>query len=131
LAEEQDSWSRAPVESPLLVLIGAAVGGAAGFALFWFADQGGFYAIVLPGAMLGIGAGLARNRSVVMALVCGLLAIGVGLFTEWWFHPFVRDNRIEYFLTHVHELKPITLGLIGLGGFVGFWMPFRRVSTGG
>lgn len=128
---ENDSWSRAPVESPVLVLIGAAAGGAAGFALFSFARQWGFYAIVLPGAMLGIGAGLARNRSVVMALVCGLLAIGVGLFTEWNYRPFVRDGRFEYFITHIHELTPITLGLIGLGGFIGFWMPFRRISTGG
>ena len=119
------------MERALLVLIGAAAGGTAGYTLFWYAHQWGFYAIVLPGAMLGIGAGLARNRSVFMALLCGLLAIGLGLFTEWWNFPFVRDGRIEYFVTHIHELKPITLGLIGLGGLIGFWMPFRRISTGG
>src|SRR5687767_140920 len=79
---EYDSPTRAPAESPVLVLIGAAAGGAAGYALFWYARQWGFYAIVLPGALLGIGAGLARNRSVAMALICGLLALGLGLFTE-------------------------------------------------
>jgi len=128
---QNDSPTQPPTESPLLVLIGAAVGGLAGYVLFWYAAKWGFYAIVLPGAMLGIGAGLARNRSVFMALLCGLLAIGLGLFTEWWNFPFVRDGRIEYFVTHIHELKPITLGLIGLGGLIGFWMPFRRISTGG
>src|SRR5204863_7994891 len=128
---ENDSPRSAPPESPLLVLIGAAAGGIAGYTLFWYAEKWGFYAIVLPRALLGIGAGLARNRSVPVALVCGLLAFGLGLFTEWRHHPFVRDGRIEYFITHIHELTPITLGLIGLGGFIGFWMPFRRVSTGG
>jgi multisubunit Na+/H+ antiporter MnhB subunit len=128
---EYDSPTRGPTESPVLVLIGAAAGGAAGYALFWYARQWGFYAIVLPGALLGIGAGLARNRSVAMALICGLLALALGLFTEWRHSPFIRDGRIEYFFTHIHELKPITLGLIGLGGFIGFWMPFRRISTGG
>jgi hypothetical protein len=122
---------QAPREKPLLVLIGAAAGGAAGYGLFWLARQYGFYAIVLPGAMVGIGAGLARNRSVAMALLCGVLAIGLGLFTEWKSRPFIKDGRIEYFITHIHELTPITLGLIGVGGFIGFWMPFRRISTGG
>jgi hypothetical protein len=113
------------------VLLGAALGGAAGYALFVIALRFGFYAIVLPGALLGIGAGLARNRSVLMALLCGLLALGLGLFTEWKYSPFVKDDRIEYFVTHIHKLNPIDLGLIGLGGFIGFWVPFRRVSTGG
>jgi hypothetical protein len=128
---QYDSPTNPPTENSVVVLIGAAAGGAAGYALFVFARQSGFYAIVLPGAMLGIGAGLARNRSVAMALICGLLALGLGLFTEWRFRPFIRDGRIEYFITHIHELTPITLGLIGLGGFIGFWMPFRRISTGG
>jgi len=119
------------MQSALLVLIGAAAGGAAGFALFSYALQAGFYAIVLPGALLGIGAGLARNRSALMAVVCGVLAIALGLFTEWWFHPFVRDGGIGFFVAHIHDLPPITLILIGLGGVLGFWMPFRRLSTGG
>jgi hypothetical protein len=119
------------VERPFLVFVGAAAGGAAGYGLYRLALQSGFYAIVLPGAMLGIGASLARNRSVLIAVLCGVLALGLGLFTEWNFHPFVRDERIDYFITHIHQLPPITLGLIGLGGFVGFWMPFRRISTGG
>lgn len=127
---EDESPKRFALDSALLVLIGAAAGGVAGYLLFWPIARSGFYAIVLPGAMVGIGAGLARNRSVLMALLCGLLAIGLGLYTEWRYAPFVRDERIEYFVTHIHELKPITLGLIGLGGFIGFWMPFRRISTG-
>jgi hypothetical protein len=128
---ESETPTRGLVERPFLVFVGAAAGGAAGYGLYWLALQSGFYAIVLPGAMLGIGASLARNRSVLIAVLCGVLALGLGLFTEWNFHPFVRDERIDYFITHIHQLPPITLGLIGLGGFVGFWMPFRRISTGG
>src|SRR5262249_44369444 len=57
----------------LLVLAGAVAGGVLGyFAFFWVAAQG-FYGLIIPGALLGLGAGIAKNRSVVLAVVCGLM----------------------------------------------------------
>jgi hypothetical protein len=111
-----------------LVLGGAVVGGFLGYLAFsWVKDQG-FYALVLPGGLLGLGAGLARNRSVAVAILCGLFAIGLGLFTEWYFWPFRIDESLGYFLLHVHHLKPLTLVMVALGGAIGFWIPYRRIG---
>lgn len=116
------------MKQTLLVILGAVVGGTLGyFAFFWIAGQG-FYAMVLPGGLLGIGAGLAKNKSLLLAIGCGVVALALGLFTEWRFAPFKKDDSLGYFLVHAWELKPITLLMIVAGGFVGFWMPFRRIE---
>ena len=106
----------------LLGCLGAVIGGWLGYlAFFWIAGQG-FYALAIPGAVLGIGCGLlARNRLVPLAVLCGLAALVLGLFAEWRFRPFIADNSLGYFVSHIHELKPYTLLMIGLGGVFGFW----------
>lgn len=116
-------------KSELLVLLGAAVGGALGYVLFFAVARQGFYGLVLPGGLLGLGAGIFRSRSKVVAVACGLLALGLGLFTEWRFAPFVTDGSLGYFVSHVHQLRPVTLIMIGAGGLIGFWVPFRRGQT--
>ena len=109
-----------------LALLGALVGGALGYlAFFWLAGQG-FYALVLPGALLGLGGGLARPRSRFVPVVCGLMALVLGLIIEWRFAPFTADTSLPYFLSHVHQLKPLTLIVIAVGAAIGFWVPFRR-----
>lgn len=114
------------MKQPLLVLAGASVGGAVGyFAFFWIVTQG-FYGLILPGSLLGVGAFIAQNRSTKLAVVCGILGTALGFFTEWKFSPFIKDESLSYFLLHVHELKPVTLLMIGLGGVMGFWIPYRR-----
>ena len=104
-----------------LGLLGAAVGGCLGyFAFFWIARQG-FYALVLPPALLGLGAGLcARRRSVCLAVICGVAGLALGLFTEWRFAPFVANDSLAYFITHIHTLKPITMIMLGLGVFLSY-----------
>jgi hypothetical protein len=114
------------VKIALLVLLGAALGGALGyFGFFWIARQG-FYALVLPGGLLGLGAGIVRSRSILLAVLCGILAAALGLFTEWRFAPFAANESLGYFATHVHRLRPLTLFMVGVGAFIGFWVPFRR-----
>jgi hypothetical protein len=71
------------MKNNLLALVGAIAGGALGYwAFFWIVEQG-FYALVLPGGLLGLGAGIVKNRSWLIAVVCGLAAIGLGMYTEW------------------------------------------------
>jgi hypothetical protein len=119
------------MKQTLLVVCGALAGGVLGyFAFFWIANQG-YYALALPGGLLGIGAGIAKNRSVLVALSSCLSATALGLFTEWRYAPFIKDDSLGYFLAHVHELKPITLVMILLGGLIGFWVPFRRMEGRG
>jgi hypothetical protein len=118
------------VKNNVLALCGALAGGALGyFAFFWAAAQG-FYAIILPGALLGLGAGIVRTRSLAVAVVCGLLATALGVFTEYRRAPFVADSSFPYFVSHLFDLKPLTLLLIAVGGVIGFWVPFRRIERG-
>jgi len=112
-----------------LVLGGAVLGGLVGhFGFRWLVSQG-FYGLVLPGGLIGLGAGLTSCRSRWPSVVCGLLALLLGLFTEWRSFPFKADDRFSYFLFHVHDLKPITLLMIAAGTGIGFWVPFRRVES--
>ena len=81
---------------------GGLAGGALGYLAFiWIARQG-FYALMLPGALAGFGASLfVSNRSVRRGVVCGVFALGLGLFAEWRFAPFIKDLSFGYFLVHV------------------------------
>jgi hypothetical protein len=91
----------------------------------WIAHQG-LYALVLPGGLLGVGASLFANRSTVLCIVCGLLALALGVLAEWQYAPFIRDGSLGYFLTHLLQLRPMTLLMIGAGAFIGFWAPFNH-----
>jgi hypothetical protein len=103
-------------------LLGAAVGGAAAYFITgWLARQG-FYAMALPGVGVGLGAGLlVKKRCPGVATACGLLALALGVFTEWKNFPFIRDASFDYFLRHLGNLRPLTLIMIGLGTLAGFW----------
>jgi hypothetical protein len=114
----------------LAVLGGAIAGGVVGYyGFFWLAQQG-FYAMILPGALLGLGASMWPCRSIAVSVACGVMALALGLFTEWRFGPFMVDAGLGYFLTHFYQLQPVTLLMIGAGAFLGFWPPFRRIQGG-
>ena len=106
-----------------LGVVGAVLGGVAGYFVFrWIAGQG-FYALILPGATVGLGCGvLSRGRSHALGVVCGLLAVPVGLLAEWRLEPFVADESLGYFLKHLHQLQPITIIMIVVGTALAYWM---------
>jgi hypothetical protein len=113
------------------VFVGAAVGGVVGYyGCFWAAQQG-FYAIILPGALFGLGSSFGRTRHLAITVICGLAALALGFFTEWRLEPFLADSSFKYFITHLSDLRPLTLIIIALGGAIGFWMPFRRSRLSG
>src|SRR5438046_2520120 len=89
-----------------LGLLGEAAGGCLGyFAFFWIARQG-LYALILPPALLGFGAGIcARQRSSVLAIISGAAGLALGLIIEWRFAPFIADASFGYFIKHLHQLR--------------------------
>jgi len=114
----------------VLGLLGAAVGGTLGYFAFFFLARQGLYAMVLPGTLLGLGCGaLSGVKSNSLGIVSGLLAVLLGIFTEWRFAPFIDDDGLAYFISHLYDLKSATLVLIGLGGLFAFW--FGRGRDGG
>jgi hypothetical protein len=111
------------VVSTILGLVGGVVGGVIGYVLFGWIVRQGFYGLIIPGAGIGLGCGLlARHRSLIRGIICGLAALGLGLYAEWKYFPFVADPSFGYLVAHVHELKPLTLLMIGVGAFLGFWL---------
>jgi hypothetical protein len=105
-----------------LGLIGAVVGGIVGYFVFFLLAHQGFYAMVLVAAAPGLGGGLLlRGKSYAFGIVCGLLGVILGLFTEWRFEPFIFDPSFAYFITHVTSLGSVTLFMIAIGGLCSFW----------
>ncbi len=119
-----------PVANALRTLGGAAAGGAVGCVVFgWLVGQG-FYAPAIPGVLLGVAGGwMSRQRSLPLAVVCGVLGGALGLFAEWRHFPFVADGSLGYFLAHLTDLRPLTWIMVLFGAFAGFWFVWRS-STG-
>jgi hypothetical protein len=102
---------------------GGIVGGVVGFfAVRWLAGQG-MYGMMIPGALIGLFAGIAaRGKSVVLGVVCTLAAVVFGIVIEWAVFPFVKDESFSFFLAHLHHWKPIKMVMIGLGAVFAFWL---------
>ncbi len=111
-------------------LLGLTVGGVAGFYLFqWLVSQG-FYGLAIPGAVMGLACGYAsRIYSPVLAVACGVSALGLTIFSEWKTFPFTDDESFVYFLAHLHQLKGLTLIMIALGVVFGAWFGLGRPNS--
>jgi hypothetical protein len=118
--------------SNFMGLVGATIGGVLGFYTFrWLVGQG-FYGLMIPGALLGLGCSLlAQHPSPARGVVCGLAALALGLVIEWNFFPFNADGSLSYFLKNVTSLKPVTLLMIGVGAFLAYWMGGEARLRGG
>ncbi len=100
----------------VLGLVGAAAGGAIGFFAFNWGVAQRLVAHVVPGALVGLGFGLAsRSHSTAYGVICALLALFLSLYLEWYNFPFIADDSLGYFLSHIHELKPFNLIMMGIG----------------
>jgi hypothetical protein len=114
-----------------LAVAGAIAGGAAGFLVFWWLLWHGFYAMMIPGAALGLAGGsLLKGRSQVFGVVCGVAALVLGIFAEWWTGPWADDPSLGYFLTHLQDLSSVTQIMIVLGGVFGYWFGQGRTVAG-
>lgn len=107
-----------------LGILGAFLGAAVGYyAFYWLASQG-FYAIALPGVFVGLISRFSRfsfrKNLMSVNLFCAIFSIGVGLYIEWKFFPFVKDTSLYYFITHLQLLKPLTWILISIGAVLAF-----------
>lgn len=110
--------------------IGAIAGSLIGPQVFvWIAKQG-FYAVALPGAFVGVGAGIAiRHRSHVFAAVCGIFAAFICVYSDWKIRPFIADDSFAYFLRSIGKLSPIIKIMILLGGALGYWFSLGGIRT--
>ena len=103
-------------------LVGAAIGGAVGWFTFgWLLSQR-FYALALPGVLVGLGFGLCSRRSMLTGgLFCAVAALGLMLMCEWSHRHFIADKSLGYFLTHLRDLEQFTFVLLAIGTMFSFW----------
>jgi hypothetical protein len=111
------------IVSTSLAAVGGVVGGFVGYHVFFWILRQGFYGMMIPGALLGLGCGLlARHPSQARGLVCGLAGLALGIYTEWRSAPFKADESLPYFLSHIHQIHQIDLIMIALGGVFAYWL---------
>ncbi len=104
-------------------LVGAILGGVLGFYTFGWLLQQGFYGLMIPGALLGLGCGIAAGQpSLARGIACGVAAVTLAIYTQWHYWEFKEDDRFAYFITHLTSLSPVTLLMIAVGGVVAFWL---------
>lgn len=96
-------------------------GGVVGYFAFSWLLGFGMYAMLLPGALVGLGCGnLSRGYSIVLGCIAGVSALALGIFLEWTFLPFAADESLGFFLANLHQLTPITMLMIIGGAILGF-----------
>lgn len=110
-----------------LGLLGAVAGAGVGYFVFGWLIRQGFYALAIPPALVGLGAGLCvRQRSAALAGICGVAALGLRLFLEWKFFPFTADSSLSYFVAHLHQLRPLTWIMLVIGAAVSYSFALKR-----
>ena len=104
-------------------VIGAVIGGTIGWLVFgWLLSQG-YYALALPGALVGLGFGTLSRRSMLIGgLFCAAAGFALMVLCEWSHRPFSDDESLLYFVTHLHQLdKQFTYVLLAVGTIFAFW----------
>lgn len=113
-----------------LALAGAVAGAIAGSVAFVLLMRMGLYGLMIPGLLIGVGAGMARSRSAAVPVACGLLAAVTGILCEWYTRPFTADDGLAYFVTHLHELTMGTWVFLVIGIAAAVWCSLpRRVDA--
>ncbi len=108
-------------------IAGALMGGTLGYAAFFVLAGQGFYAMVLPGALLGLGCGLLSGiKSIPLGVVCAVIGLALGIYTEWRFAPFKIDDSLAFFIAHLFELNTVKLIMIAVGAVAAFWFGLGR-----
>jgi hypothetical protein len=102
-------------------VLGAVAGGAIGFYTFYWLYHQGFYGLVLPGALLGLGCGLAAGQpSLARGIICGLAALPFALFSDW--RTRFGDQPLLSYLHDISALENVPRIMVVLGGLIAFWM---------
>ncbi|MEM7011684.1 MAG: hypothetical protein AAF585_09390 [Verrucomicrobiota bacterium] len=113
----------------LLVIVSAAAGGAIGHFVFeYLVKSHGLYGLALPGLGIGIGASCAKNPSRILAVVLGVAALGLTLYSEWDNFKFIADPSWDYFLRNLGKLTILTKIMIVGGVLAAVWLAWPFAS---
>jgi len=107
----------------IMASVGIAGGALLGCLAFHFAIQAGFYAMVAPGALIGLACGAqSKAESHLLGLVAAIVGVATGLLLEWHYFPFLKDDSLGYFLAHLTDLKGGTWMMVLAGGGLAYFL---------
>jgi len=125
----------APSESktrPLPVAIaGAVLGGAVGYSAFkLLLNSFGLYAMVLPGAMVGVGRATGSTaKSIPVGVVCFVGAVLISIITEWSVTVMPEDATFVDFLAALPDKPFRNQASLVAGPIMALWFGIGRNET--
>src|SRR5690242_8077594 len=108
------------IASNVLGAVGAAIGAILGYYTFSWIYHHGFYGMMIPGTMLGLGCGaLARHHSAIRGAACAAGGLALGLFTEW---SVAYGGRLGVgeFLSEISKPDLIAILMIAAGSYFAY-----------
>ena len=104
-------------------MVGAIAGAIAGWYLLRWLLSFGLLGLVIPGAFVGFGFGLASRRSMPLAGVfCGIVALIFGLYCDHATNVNGADDTFVRYLGSLSTVNPINLIMIAVGAVVAYWL---------
>jgi hypothetical protein len=109
-------------------LAGGAVGGFLGYHAFvWLVLNQGLYALVLPGALVGLGCGLASGRKVIaLGVLSAVGAFLVSALANWHVLQEPSPTFLEQITTLFQPHRRTTASLILIGVAIAFYFGIGR-----
>lgn len=112
-------------------LVGAVVGGAIGYGLFWWQQQTGVWIVAATGICLALGAGLMGTcRSFRAGVVFCLAAVAFTLIIAWHNDPLSRDRSLFDYAAEVPRRPANVLWTYLAVAAAGFWFGMGRNRRG-
>jgi hypothetical protein len=103
-------------------IAGAIVGGAIGYGVFVMLSRFGIYAIILPGALIGIAASYgSRMYSLPLGIICAVAALPVSLLAHGHLFRFIQDDSLQYLFLNFYKLPTMELVMMLFGVFAAFY----------
>ena len=106
-------------------LVGSLLGGLLGYFLVDWLRRQGFYTIVLPGALAGLGCGVCSwTHSRARGVLCAIEAAAFGLVSEWLLMYGPHEPTFGNFLGFLGKFDKqplITPIMLGIGVFLGYY----------
>ena len=108
-----------PIKNLALGILGGIAGGIAGGFICKFLAGQGFYAGVIPGAMVGLGfAFAARKGHLLFGFASGILGLVAALVTEW--QVFHSDQSFFESVAQLQKEGIVTWVMLGVGTLLAF-----------
>ena len=104
-------------------LLGAIIGGGAGwFVYFWLLNQG-YDGLMIPGALVGVGFSMLSRRSAwSFGLACAVMGLGLMLACEWQALVKYHDGPFLDFLANINKLNTPNKIMLAGGTLIAFWI---------